>query len=292
MELLQLRYFLTVAEMLNISHAAKHHMIPQPAMSKTISRLEKELGTPLFDRYKNRLTLTPQGEAFYRAVSGSISSIDSVAQTINRADAPLSGELKILVCQHRRTVLDSIVAFKRRHPQASFRFFYEQDAAQSRGFDLCISCQQPDKALSSSVCLITEPLKLLVSAEHPAAAAGAVRFRDLRQEEFAIISRRSDLWRQTELQCQQAGFTPQVSVTCGDLHCLIRYVASGMAVTLGPEISWQGLAGDDVVFLPTEPALCRATYVFWNGEKTPSRLCETYRDFLVKYFRQLPRKDR
>lgn len=68
MELLQLRYFLTVAEMLNISHAAKHHRIPQPAMSKTISRLEKELGTPLFDRYKNKLTLTPEGEGFYRSV--------------------------------------------------------------------------------------------------------------------------------------------------------------------------------------------------------------------------------
>ena len=41
MELLQLRYFLTVAELLNISHAAKYHRIPQPAMSKTISRLER-----------------------------------------------------------------------------------------------------------------------------------------------------------------------------------------------------------------------------------------------------------
>ena len=35
MELLQLRYFLTVAKTLNISRAAKHHMIPQPAMSQT-----------------------------------------------------------------------------------------------------------------------------------------------------------------------------------------------------------------------------------------------------------------
>lgn len=291
MELLQLRYFLTVAQMLNISHAAKHHMIPQPAMSKTISRLEKELGIPLFDRYKNKLTLTAEGEAFYSAVSRSLSSIDSTAQSINRADAPLSGELKILVCQHRSTVLDSIVAFKKRHPQASFRFVYEQDTAQAREFDLCIACHQPDKDFDSSVCLITEPLKLVVSAQHPAAQAGPVRFRDLQREEFAIISRKSDLWRQAELQCQQAGFTPQVSVTSGDLHCLIKYVASGMAVTLGPEISWRGLRSDDVVFLPTEPALYRSTHVFWNGQKTPSRLCSTYRDFLVEYFNCLPHND-
>lgn len=287
MELLQLRYFLTVARLLNISHAAKHHCIPQPAMSKTISRLEKELGTPLFDRYKNKLTLTQAGEAFYRSVSQSLSAIDSVAQQLGGTDAPLSGELKILVCQHRRTVLDSIVAFKKQHPQVSFRFFYEQDAGQVGDFDLCISCEQPDKAFGSSICLITEPLKLVLPVGHPLAQREAVEFGALRQEEFAVISPASNLWRQTLLQCQQAGFTPQIAMTCGDLLCLIKYVASGMAVTLGPEVSWRGLRSEDVVFVPTQPALERSTYVFWNGLKIPSRLSSTYRDFLVEYFRAL-----
>lgn len=288
MELLQLRYFLTVAEMLNVSHAAKHHRIPQPAMSKTISRLEKELDTRLFDRYKNKLTLTTEGEAFYRAVSQSLGGIDGVVQTIHRDDAPLSGELKIMVCQHRGTVLDSIIAFKKLYPQVSFRFFYEEDAAENRDFDLCIGSEPPEERFDSSVCLITEPLKLVAAVDHPAAKAGAVRFEDLRQTPFAIISRNSSLWRHTELQCRQAGFVPRVSVTCGDLHCLLRYVASGLAVTLGPAVSWRNLPGDGVAFLPTEPALFRSTYLFWNGEKIPSRLCSTYREFLTEYFRQLP----
>lgn len=291
MELLQLRYFLTVARLLNISHAAKHHMIPQPAMSKTISRLEKELGTPLFNRYKNKLTLTQAGESFYQSVSQSLSSIDSTAQSIGREDAPLSGELKILVCQHRPTVLDSIVAFKKQYPDVSFRFFYEQDATEAGEFDLCISCEQPDKAFNQSVRLITEPLKLVVSANHPAAKADKVGFDTLRQESFAIISRKSNLWRQAELQCQQVGFTPQVAMTCADLHCLLKYVASGMAVTLGPEVSWRGLRRQDVAFVPTQPPLERSTYLFWNGLKTPTRLCSTYRDFLVDYFSHLPSTD-
>ena len=55
MELLQLRYFCTVARLQNISQAAAFHEIPQPAMSKTISKLEKELGAELFARRKNRI---------------------------------------------------------------------------------------------------------------------------------------------------------------------------------------------------------------------------------------------
>ena len=55
MELRQLRYFQKVAEMENITLAAKHFLIPQPSMSQTISRLEKELGTSLFDRKNGKL---------------------------------------------------------------------------------------------------------------------------------------------------------------------------------------------------------------------------------------------
>lgn len=288
MELLQLRYFLTVARMLNISHAAKHHMIPQPAMSKTISRLEKELGTPLFRRYKNRLSLTDEGKTFYLSVSTSLNGIDSAVQQINQADAPLRGELKILVRQHRGTIVDCIMAFKKRYPQVSFQIFYEQDILDYSDFDLCIACEQPDETFNSSVCLIKEKLKLVVPADHPAASSPAVHFQALQNEEFATISRNSNLWQQTALHCRQAGFEPKVSITCSDLFCLMKYISAGMAITLGPEIAWRGLRTDDLVFVATEPELYRSTYVFWNDLKTPSRLSAAYRDFMVAYFQAMP----
>ena len=53
MELLQLRYFCVVAKHQNMTKAAAELMISQPALSKTIAALEKELGTPLFVR-RNR----------------------------------------------------------------------------------------------------------------------------------------------------------------------------------------------------------------------------------------------
>lgn len=287
MELLQLRYFMTVAQMLNISRAAKHHMIPQPAMSQTISKLEKELGTKLFDRYKNRLTLTEDGTAFYHSISASLWELDNAVQELNRADAPLSGELKILVRQHRDTVVDCIMAFKKQYPQVSFRISYEQDTQDYQDFDLCISCEQPDETFDERTCLITEKLKLVVSSGHSYASAGRVPFQNLRSEEFAIISRNSNSWVQTALQCRQAGFEPRISITCSDLHCLLKYVGAGMAITVGPEIAWKGLNLRDVVFVPTEPEVFRSTYVFWNKRKAGSRLSCVYREFLVGFFQSL-----
>ncbi len=284
MELLQLRYFLTVARTLNISHSAKHHMIPQPAMSKTISRLEQELGIRLFHRYKNKLSLTNEGKVFYQSVSVSLNEIDSAVQQLNQPDAPLCGELRILVRQHRGTIVDCIMAFKKQHPQVSFLIFYEQDTLDYSDFDLCVACEQPDDTFNSSICLITEKLKLVVPADHPVASNSKVRFQSLRDEEFAIISQGSNLWQQTALQCRQAGFEPRVSITCSDLYCLMKYISAGMAITLGPEIAWKDLGKDNVVFVPTEPELYRSTYVFWNSLRTPSRLSIAYRDFMVAYF--------
>lgn len=284
MELLQLRYFLTVARMLNISRAAQYHQIPQPAMSKTISKLEAELGTPLFDRYKNKLTLTAAGETFYQSVAASIGGLDGALEQIHAPDVPLRGKLKLLVKQHRNAVADSIIGFQKLHPGVDVQFVYELETEDHHEFDLCVSSVPPDDTFDNSTLLLTERLMMVVSREHPMAEEESVRFSQFKEDSFALISRKTELWQQTLLQCQQAGFAPRISMVCGDLHCLMKYVGAGMGVTLGPEISWQSLKNDSVVFLPTEPALSRSTYVFWNGSKNQSRLCTAYREYLVDYF--------
>lgn len=60
----QLQYVLLLSEELNFSQVAEQLNISQPALSKQIMALEKELGVKLFDRSSIPLTLTPAGESF------------------------------------------------------------------------------------------------------------------------------------------------------------------------------------------------------------------------------------
>src|SRR6267142_7037500 len=64
MELRHLRYFVTVAEELNVSRASARLRISQPAVSRQLRDLEEELGVELFTREKSKLKLTPAGETF------------------------------------------------------------------------------------------------------------------------------------------------------------------------------------------------------------------------------------
>ena len=57
MELSQLRYFIVVAELGNMSKAAEVLFVSQPNLSTSISRLEEEVGAPLFERRRGKITL-------------------------------------------------------------------------------------------------------------------------------------------------------------------------------------------------------------------------------------------
>ena len=65
---------------------------------------------------------------------------------------------------------------------------------------------------------------------------------------------------------------------------MIKYVAAGLAVSLGPVVSWQRVKDDSVVFVPTVPEEVRPTYVFWDERKANSRLRQVFLDFMAEYF--------
>ena len=66
MDFRTLTYFVTVAQELNITQAAKRLSMSQPPLSNQIRDLEKDLDTQLFIRGSRRLELTPTGELLLR----------------------------------------------------------------------------------------------------------------------------------------------------------------------------------------------------------------------------------
>jgi DNA-binding transcriptional LysR family regulator len=72
-----LRYFLAVAEDLNVTRAAELLHVAQPALSQQIQLLERIVGVPLFLRDRRRLQLTEVGRGLIPHAQSILSSIDS-----------------------------------------------------------------------------------------------------------------------------------------------------------------------------------------------------------------------
>ena len=79
MKLTQLEYFCVAARYHNITKASKELFVTQPSVSNAIKALEEEFGVNLFYRNNNKLTLTPEGEIFYKQAEELLAHADSVA---------------------------------------------------------------------------------------------------------------------------------------------------------------------------------------------------------------------
>jgi len=115
MELLQLKYFKTVAEVGKISEAAQTLFISAPALSTSISRLEKELGTALFDRTNNRIILNRQGHILLRYVNQMFSSLECAKTELQQSTLRRGHNVSIGSVASTQWV-DMVTAFSQEYP--------------------------------------------------------------------------------------------------------------------------------------------------------------------------------
>lgn len=289
MELLQLRYFQKVAELGNMTHAAKYYGIPQPSMSQTISRLEKELGVKLFDRVGGRLYLNEQGQGFLGYVERLLQDLDQGIAQITGDARTISGPARIKVMENHRFILTCIPRFAEMYPavniSVSHGYYEDQDAP----YDLCVSSHRAYKRMTSHVPLIKERVVLAVHEDHPLAKQSAVDISALRGEKLISLPAQSSLYALTHNLCRSKGFEPVIPIICDDPYFIRKYVSENMGVALAPSLSWKGRFRENTVLIPIEdPPLYVSSYLIWDSTHYSSPAVQKFREHLVEEAQKLP----
>lgn len=282
MELLQLRYFATAAKYQNISKAAMEHSIPQPAMSRTISNLEKELGVPLFDRYSNRLKLNKNGEKFYNAITQSLQILDSSVNELKAVSGKMSGEIKLLILQSRNLIIDLISDFTKLYPEIKFTIYHNSSYPKEFEFDFCLASEDFSlKNLKKSL-LFTEEIMLAVHKSHPLAGKNFATIDDLRNEKFISMPDTSELAHVMNRACKKYNFKPSNVIICDDPFYVRKYISLGMGVAFAPSIAWKNLWPPDVNLLHiADASFTRSTYIYSRSAKETFDVCNAFKKFLL-----------
>lgn len=262
MELRHLRYFVTVAEELNISRASARLRISQPAVSRQLRDLEEELGVDLFRREKHGLKLTPAGDAFLAHARDLLRrSADAVKQMATFSQQPK----QTLTVAYITPILANVLTpglrrFSQAQPdvEVALREMTPGDqvkALRAERIDLALlgnPCPELEREFILTV-LTRIPLQAVLPDNHLLALRKRIALGELKDEPFIGFSEDTFPGRNAAIcaGCQAAGFTPRFRHHVENLTALVAFVAAGKGVTLAPaEISQ--LPHPNAVFVPLQ----------------------------------------
>jgi DNA-binding transcriptional LysR family regulator len=175
MDLRALRYFVVVAEELNITHAAERLGMSQPPLSSQIKSLEEELGVQLFVRGKRSLTITDAGLHLYRRACQMLELSDQTLQELQSLDG-LSGDLNISLVEGRAPYLLArwVAGFRAEYPSVRIHLWNGSgDEVLSRVHhglaDLALVAAPYNAELLDGIPVGREPWVAMISRQHPLA---------------------------------------------------------------------------------------------------------------------------
>lgn len=179
MDIAALQAFRAAAETGSFSAAAERIFLSQPAISKRIGALERELGTRLFDRLGRRVQLTPAGRALLERARAILNELEDARRSLANLAGEVGGELSLATSHHigLHRIPATLKRFHRRYPEVrlDLRFMDSEAACAAvvRGeIELAVVTlpAEPIPQLKAER-VWDDPLEIVVAPTHPLALA-------------------------------------------------------------------------------------------------------------------------
>lgn len=290
MELRHLVYFEAVARHQHVSRAAVELSIAQPAITKQLHDLERELGAgPLFERVGRGLRLTEAGHTLLEHARTILAQVESVRAEMRERGGLKGGSVRIGAppTVGERLLPDVLAAFHRRYPDIELRM-YEGDTQQlltllaSNEVDVAVvTMPVPHRGLRVTP-LFSEELVVVVAPSHHLATRSSVTFADLAEEPFLLYQSGVSVRDTMLAACHAAGFTPKVVLHGGSLAMLLRMAEAELGIAVIPQLALAGTERLATLRIAEPPLERTMALVSREGHALPPATL-TLRDFLEEH---------
>lgn len=293
MELLQLKYFQTVARLEHMTNAAKKLHIAQPALSMTIARLEEDLGVPLFDRTRRQIRLNTYGKAFLRKVDAALSLLDEGQREVRDLAGLERGTVAIATNALNR-ITQVIRAFRDRFPNVTFRIIEVAPAETNRIADM-LEDGTVDIGFSPTLFhrigiqehpVLQAEVLLAVPNEHRFAHKRSISLQQVAQDSFIEYKEGHPFREVNDHLCQIARIERKIMCEVEDPTALGNLVHAGLGVALVPKC--KGEKSSDFTLLHIEDSDCKRNFsISWYESRYQSKATSEFKTFVADYFARI-----
>ena len=239
MELRQLKYFITSADTLNFTEAARQCFITQSTLSQQIKQLETELGVQLFERIGKRVFLTETGRDFLPYARQTVADADYGVQRIKDIEDLKTGRLCIgTTFGLSALITDAIARFSEQYPEVHLEvMFLKQDelidAVRERKVDFALTFEMMEKDdLLTEQPVKTYHLCAIVSDQNPLAQQATVSLRQLADYNICTPARGMNARRMFDSLTNKKGIELQPKLEINEIHTLLHLVRTGRWVAI------------------------------------------------------------
>ena len=275
MDIPNLQAFVAVAEHASFSAAAERLFLTQPAVSKRITALEQELGSPLFDRIGRQVTLTEAGRALLPRARHILEAVEDSRRALSnlseRVEGPLSFGTSHHVGLHHLPPL--LRAFAARYPAVDLdiRFLDSEEACQAvlhGDLELAVvTLPEPAPANLATRVLWDDPLAVVVGRDHPLAARKRVSLEALAASPAVLPGQGTFTRALVEAAFTERGLHPVVKLSTNYLETIKMLVSVGLGWSVLPRTL---VDGDTVMLRVPELMLKRHLGMVHHSARTLS----------------------
>lgn len=284
MELSQIYYFLDVAKTEHMTKSAENLHIAQPSLTKSIHKLEDELGVPLFVQRGRNIVLTEYGRYLSDKLSPIADSLGSVKDEINALANIEERTVRINVLAASTLVTEAIILYQKNRPDVHFKLTQEDE---SRSFDIQITTAAEPTAsrLCSRSRDIEEQIFLAVPLNSVYAERQSVRLSEVRDQGFVSLIGSKKLRAICDGFCRSAGFEPKIIFESDNPVAVRNMIAANIGIGFWPEISWGTKYRNNIKLVGvSEPECKRDIIIQQYSNKVREDTVSDFFDFLYEYF--------
>ena len=290
MEWEQLEYFQTLARMQHVTKAAKSLSITQPALSRSIARLENHLGVPLFDRQGRSISLNQYGHIFLRRVQAMMKEYTEGKEEIQALLKPDQGVVSLGFLHTLGTTLvpDLIGSFQQEYPNIAFQLkqnhsYWLLERLKSGDLDLCLLASIKPEDPIQWIKLWSEELFVFVPNDHPLASRESITLNEIAGERFILLKKGYALRMTVDELFEKANIQPNIMFEGEEAATAAGFVAAGLGISIIPDL--KGLDQSKITKIRVSwPECQRVIGIAWIKGRFLSPVAETFKQYVISHF--------
>lgn len=245
MELWKMRYFIQVCHDQSITKAASNLFISQQGLSKTIKNIEDEFQAPLLERSSRGVNPTKYGEILLDKCKMIISEYDDMVKYMNQEIQYDNNSICIGISSilHTDFLKSILYSFQEKNHDVTLKFielgsYACEEYLKKDWVDFCITLKPTNIRDFKYIPICETGLVLLINKKNPLNEKRNINIKDLKNQNFIMLTEDYKLREITNDFCIQAGFKPKAVFTTSQLDFIKELVELNAGIAILPDSNY------------------------------------------------------